>query len=170
MPIVDQQRLAEVDPVVLLRAGGWSLDHASLVHVQQVGDEALVLVDGTGDGRPVTIEVWRSGSDGWQPCGSTDAGALDGDGSSTAFACGRLLWRLGPTPGMADPDADAEAPGPIAIPNSGLWVSWRTWHPDESDAAMAPVPTVAEAAAPYWGRCDLAGDDGTTSRAGELGG
>lgn len=57
-PTRQTQIMKELSGRALISAGGWHRRYARVLLVQQLGDEAIVLVDGNGDGAEVEAENW----------------------------------------------------------------------------------------------------------------
>jgi hypothetical protein len=84
----------------IIMACGWHLSYARVVLIEQDHDDAVVLVDGNGDGAELELEYWHRDVDGLWYCGST-AGheGLDflSSSQSSAFTVSALSV-LGPRP------------------------------------------------------------------------
>jgi hypothetical protein len=69
----------------VIESGGWHPRYARVLLILQLGDEALVLVDGNGDGAEVESEQWFLTDEGWVAGSSGGIGPFDG----------RSLWSWG---------------------------------------------------------------------------
>jgi hypothetical protein len=69
----------------VIESGGWHARYARVLLILQLGDEALVLVDGNGDGVEVESEQWFLTDEGWVAGSSGGIGPFDG----------RSLWSWG---------------------------------------------------------------------------
>jgi hypothetical protein len=61
----------------VITQGGWHPDYARVLLIQEVGDEAIVRVDGNGDGADVEREQWFLTDGGWAAGSSGGVGAFD---------------------------------------------------------------------------------------------
>ncbi len=61
----------------VIREGGWHPEYARVLLIQEIGDEAIVLVDGNGDGAEVESEQWFLTDEGWVPGSSSGIGPVD---------------------------------------------------------------------------------------------
>lgn len=120
----------------VLVAGGWSLAHARLLRLEQVGDEALALVDGNGngDGYEVEAEFWWRQDGAWIIGGSSGTGSLHGPNSWTGQQGGRV-WSVGH--GRPNSHVVIRCDGEehrIPVDGDGLWLlsrdpDWGGEHP-----------------------------------------
>ena len=80
----------------LIRVGGWHPGYARVLLIEQDGDNALVLIDGNGDGAELELEYWLRESDGFWRGGSTGGhGPLDFMASSESWDAGEFVVALG---------------------------------------------------------------------------
>ena len=61
----------------IIMTGGWHLSYARVVLIEQDHDDAVVLVDGNGDGAELELEYRHRDVDGLWYCGSTAGHALN---------------------------------------------------------------------------------------------
>jgi hypothetical protein len=54
----------ELTEELIIASGGWHPRYARVLLIQQIGDQAIVLVDGNGDGAEVESERWSRTSRG----------------------------------------------------------------------------------------------------------
>src|SRR5215471_9227340 len=81
---------------VVTRAGGWDPRYARVLLIEQSGVDALVLVDGNGDGAELELEHWRRDSDGsWRGETSSGHSALGSLASADSWSWGDLVCALG---------------------------------------------------------------------------
>lgn len=122
--------------------GGWHPQYARVLLIQELGDDAVVLVDGNGDGAEVEIEQWHRTNQGWEGGISSGIGPFDHE----------PLWTWGWTSGTAYVVGCA-APGisvsvdwlgevKSATTNSlGIWVCLYPDQPPPPPAARMPNNT-----------------------------
>jgi hypothetical protein len=80
----------------LIRVGGWHPSYARVLLIEHDEDNALVIIDGNGDGAELELEYWHRGSDGLWRGGSTSGhGALDFLPSSQSWDAGPFVAALG---------------------------------------------------------------------------
>lgn len=55
-----------LSPGIVLSEGGWNRDFARVLLIEEHDGQAVVLVDGNGDGAELELEYWaREGTGGW---------------------------------------------------------------------------------------------------------
>ena len=106
----------ELTEEIVINEGGWNPRYARVLLIQEFGDEALVLVDGNGDGAEVEREQWLRTPDGWEGGVSGGIGSFDHD----------PLWTWGWTTGTAYVVG-------CASPGSSVSVAWL----DQVESATA---------------------------------
>jgi len=80
----------------VIRMGGWHPDYARVLVIEQSGDDALVLVDGNGDGAELELEYWRRDADGnWDGTASSGYSALASLPSADTWRAGPFVYALG---------------------------------------------------------------------------
>lgn len=92
-----------LSPGVVLSAGGWNRDFARVLLIEEHDGQAVVLVDGNGDGAELELEYWaRAVTSGWvceSSSGYADLGSLArADTWATAthvVALGKVAPRVG---------------------------------------------------------------------------
>jgi hypothetical protein len=80
----------------IIRQGGWHPRYARVLLIEHDEDDALVLVDGNGDGAELELEYWHRDADGTWSGGSTGGhGPLDFLPSSESWDAGEFVVALG---------------------------------------------------------------------------
>lgn len=114
----------ELTEELIIASGGWHPRYARVLLIQQIGDQAIVLVDGNGDGAEVESERWSRTSQGWVGGSSSGIGPFGqrplwtwGWAGSTAFAVGCAAPGMTVTVEWRDQVREATAN------ERGIWVS-----------------------------------------------
>jgi hypothetical protein len=80
----------------VIRIGGWHPGYARVLLIEHDEHDAVVLVDGNGDGAELELEYWHRESDGLWRGGSTSGhGPLDFLPSSQSWDAGPFVAALG---------------------------------------------------------------------------
>jgi hypothetical protein len=80
----------------IIRLGGWHPRYARVLLIEHDEGNALVLVDGNGDGAELELEYWSRGSDGsWLGGSSSGRGLLDWLPSAQSWNAGDFVAALG---------------------------------------------------------------------------
>jgi hypothetical protein len=80
----------------IIRTGGWHPRYARVLLIEHDEDDAIVLVDGNGDGAELELEYWHRDIDGTWSGGSTGGhGPLDFMSSSESWDAGEFVVALG---------------------------------------------------------------------------
>jgi hypothetical protein len=80
----------------IITAGGWHPRYARVLLIEQDDDDALVLVDGNGDGAELELEYWHRDVDGtWSGGSSGGHGPLEFVSSSESWDAGDFVVALG---------------------------------------------------------------------------
>ncbi len=80
----------------IIRVGGWHPGYARVLLIEHDEDDALVLVDGNGDGAELELEYWhRDTDDGWSGGSTGGHGPLDFLPSSESWDAGEFVVALG---------------------------------------------------------------------------
>jgi len=80
----------------IIRHGGWHPRYARVLLIEHDGADAVVLVDGNGDGAELELEYWHRDADGTWSGGSTSGhGPLDFLPSSQSWDAGEFVVALG---------------------------------------------------------------------------
>jgi hypothetical protein len=80
----------------IIRVGGWHPRYARVLLIEHDQNDAVVLVDGNGDGAELELEYWHRGIDGTWGGGSTSGhGSLDSMSSSESWDAGEFVVALG---------------------------------------------------------------------------
>lgn len=153
---------SELTEAAVIADGGWHSRYARVLLVHQFGDQAIVLVDGNGDGAEVEYEHWFLGSGGWVGGSSQGIGSLGHRPIWTWGALGGSGFVIGCTPD-AKVQVTVEWLGKrsTAVPDAiGLWIAlfpglelppepdfemakssgFRRWAPGEWDQREAQLP------------------------------
>jgi hypothetical protein len=87
----------------LIAAGGWDPKYARVLLIEHDGHDAVVLIDGNGDGAELELEYWQREADGIRHGGSSSGhGAL-------VYLPAAQSWHAGPfvaAVGRTDPAAE----------------------------------------------------------------
>jgi hypothetical protein len=148
----------------VITQGGWHPRYARVLLIQEVGEEAIVLVDGNGDGADVEREQWFLTDEGWAAGPSGGVGAFDRRPLWTWGSIGAASYVIG----CAEPGASVGVewldsaqratanelgvwvcvfPGqpaqrPTGVPNN----SFRAFTPGESATVSLDRPRIIESA------------------------
>ena len=80
----------------IIRVGGWHPRYARVLLIEHDDDDAVVLVDGNGDGAELELEYWHRDSDGaWCGGSSSGHGSLDSVPSAQSWDAGPFVAALG---------------------------------------------------------------------------
>lgn len=80
----------------IVRTGGWHPRYARVLLIEHDDHDAIVLVDGNGDGAELELEYWHRDIDGTWGGGSTGGhGALDFMSSEESWDAGEFVAALG---------------------------------------------------------------------------
>ena len=80
----------------IIRLGGWHPSYARVLLIEHDDDQALILVDGNGDGAELELEYWhRDSASTWQGGSSSGYGSLDSLPSSQSWNAGDFVAALG---------------------------------------------------------------------------
>lgn len=81
--MLDDEGAGRLTPEVVLADGGWNRNYARVLLIEEYRGQAIVLVDGNGDGAELELEYWnREGDGGWAGGSSS--------GHSSLAALGRV--------------------------------------------------------------------------------
>ena len=88
--------IRELSADAIIKIGGWHPRYARVLLIEHDGADAVVLVDGNGDGAELELEYWHRGSDGtWSGGSSSGHGGLDFLPSSQSWNAGPFVVALG---------------------------------------------------------------------------
>jgi hypothetical protein len=88
--------IRELSADAVIRIGGWHPGYARVLLIEHDEHDAVVLVDGNGDGAELELEYWHRESDGLWRGGSTSGhGPLDFLPSSQSWDAGPFVAALG---------------------------------------------------------------------------
>ena len=88
--------ISELSAEALIRSGGWHPDYARVLLIEHDDNDALILIDGNGDGAELELEYWHRDSDGFWRGGSTSGhGPLDKLRRSQTWNAGEFVAALG---------------------------------------------------------------------------
>ena len=80
----------------IIRVGGWHPRYARVLLIEHDGHDAIVLIDGNGDGAELELEYWHHEGDGFWHGGSTSGyGPLDGLPAATTWDAGPFVAAVG---------------------------------------------------------------------------
>jgi hypothetical protein len=80
----------------IIRIGGWHPGYARVLLIEHDDENAVVVVDGNGDGAELELEYWHRDVDGgWQGGSSSGHGSLDWLPSSQPWDAGPFVAALG---------------------------------------------------------------------------
>lgn len=153
---------SELTEDVVIAQGGWHPRYARVVLIYRFGDEAVVLVDGNGDGADVESERWYDTPDGWVGGSSQGIGPLEHRPIWTWGEAGGTGFVIGCTPGTSDEmTVEWLSRRSTAVPNAlGVWIAlfpglvlpdppamemaeaqgFRRWAPGEWERREATFP------------------------------
>lgn len=104
---------SDLTEAVVIADGGWHARYARVLLIQQFEDEAVVLVDGNGDGGEIEDERWYRDGGRWYPGPSGGMGPLEL----------RPIWTWGEATGSGFVIGyDPESKGPVTVE----WLGRRT--------------------------------------------
>jgi hypothetical protein len=63
--------IRELGADAIIRAGGWPPRYARVLLIEHDEQDAVIIVDGNGDGAELELEYWHRGDDGLWHCGAT---------------------------------------------------------------------------------------------------
>jgi hypothetical protein len=87
----------------LIAGGGWNPRYARVLLIEHDGHNAVILIDGNGDGAELELEYWLREPDGiWQGGSSSGHGSLDGLPAAQSWHAGLFVAAIG----RADPAAE----------------------------------------------------------------
>jgi hypothetical protein len=95
--------IAELSADSVIRTGGWHPRYARVLLIEHDEQDAVILVDGNGDGAELELEYWHRGEDGrWHGGGTSGYGPV-------AFLPRLRAWNAGPfvaAVGRTQPNAE----------------------------------------------------------------
>ncbi len=95
--------LGELEGEALIRVGGWNPSYARVLLIEHDAHNAVVVVDGNGDGAELELEYWHRDADGrWRGGSSSGHGPLDRMPALQTWNAGPFVVALG----RAEPSAD----------------------------------------------------------------
>ncbi len=138
--------IGELTAHALIAAGGWSPAYARVLLIEHDGHDAVILIDGNGDGAELELEYWQREADGIWHGGSTSGhGALDDLPAAQSWHAELFVGAVG----RADPAAEVgvEYGGQVYRRRANEFGIWGFVHaPDSTDPRE--VPTVTAIAPP----------------------
>ena len=88
--------MRELSADAVIRVGGWHPRYARVLLIEHDEDDAVVLVDGNGDGAELELEYWHRDSEGFWGGGSTSGhGSLEFLPSAQSWDVGEFVVALG---------------------------------------------------------------------------
>lgn len=132
------QGIAELSADAVIHVGGWHPSYARVLLIEHDEQDAVILVDGNGDGAELELEYWHRGEDGHWHGGSTSGyGPL-------AFLPTFQAWNAGDfvaAVGRAQPRAEisVEYAGQVHSRRASEFGTWGFVHAaDSPDPAELP--------------------------------
>jgi hypothetical protein len=96
MPAPTNEGIDVLSEDVIIRTGGWHPRYARVLLIEHDDKDAVVLVDGNGDGAELELEYWHREIDGtWRGGSSGGHGPLDLLSSSESWDAGEFVAALG---------------------------------------------------------------------------
>ena len=95
--------ISELTADALIVAGGWNTAYARVLLIEHDDHDAVILIDGNGDGAELELEYWQREADGIWHGGSTSGhGSLDDLPAAQSWHAGPFVAAVG----RADPLAE----------------------------------------------------------------
>jgi hypothetical protein len=95
--------ISELTADALIVAGGWNTEYARVLLIEHDGHDAVILIDGNGDGAELELEYWHREADRiWHGGSSSGHGALDELPATQSWHAGPFVAAVG----RADPLAE----------------------------------------------------------------
>jgi hypothetical protein len=133
--------IGELTADALIAAGGWAPAYARVLLIEHDGHNAVILVDGNGDGAELEIEYWQREPDGiWRGGSSSGHGSLDHLPAAQSWHAGPFVAAIG----RADPaaEADVEYGGQVYRRPANEFGIWGFVHAaDSADRREVPAVT-----------------------------
>jgi hypothetical protein len=93
---LDDESIVSLSPELVLGEGGWNRNFARVLLIEEQDGQAVVLVDGNGDGAELELEYWsREGARGWACMSSSGYSGLGSLGRAETWATGTHVVALG---------------------------------------------------------------------------
>jgi hypothetical protein len=94
--MVHNEGAGHLTPGAVLADGGWNENYARVLLIEEYRGQAIVLVDGNGDGAELELEYWsRGGEGGWAGGASSGHSSLDALGRVEAWTTDMHVAALG---------------------------------------------------------------------------
>ncbi len=94
--MADDEGTGRLTPEVILAEGGWNRKYARVLLIEEHSEQAIVLVDGNGDGAELELEYWsREGDGDWAGGSSSGHLSLDALGRVETWVTGTHAAALG---------------------------------------------------------------------------
>ena len=138
--------IGELTADALIAGGGWNPKYARVLLIEDDGHDAVILVDGNGDGAELELEYWQREADGiWHGGSSSGHGALDHLPGAQSWHAGLFVAAIG----RADPAAEVsvEYGGQVYSRRANEFGIWGFVHAADS-ADSSEVPRVSAEGAP----------------------
>ncbi len=88
--------ISELSAEAVIRLGGWHPRYARVLLIEHDEADAVVLVDGNGNGAELELEYWHRGADGnWSGGSSSGHGSLDRLPRAQSWNAGEFVAALG---------------------------------------------------------------------------
>jgi len=95
--------ISELTADALIVAGGWNPAYARVLLIEHDGHDAVILIDGNGDGAELELEYWQRESDGiWHGGSSSGHGALDDLPAAQSWLAGPFVAAVGRAEPLAE--------------------------------------------------------------------
>lgn len=132
--------IRELSAGAIIRVGGWHPRYARVLLIEDDGADALVVIDGNGDGAELELEYWQRDSDGlWRGGATSGHGSLDEMASVESWDAGELVAAVGRvTPGA---EVSLEYGGHAYFRQAAESGVWGFIHTSDS-ARPGDLPTV----------------------------
>lgn len=100
---MDDESIRSLSPEVILSKGGWNQNFARVLLIEEHDGQAVVLVDGNGDGAELELEYWtREGASGWVCASSSGYSGLGALARAETWTTGTHVVALGKVAPAAD--------------------------------------------------------------------
>lgn len=131
--------IPELTADAIIRGGGWHPRYARVLLIEHDGQDAVILIDGNGDGAELELEYWHHGEDGRWHGGSTSGyGPLTGLPPIRTWNAGPFVAAVGRTRPHAE--VDVEYGGRVYRRRCSEFGTWGFVHaPDSLDRGELPA-------------------------------
>jgi hypothetical protein len=113
---------AALSPETVIRRGGWNPRYARVLLIEHDDDQALILIDGNGDGAELEVEYWHHDHGGWHPGATSGYGPLASMAPANTWHAGDFVCALGRgSPGSNVRIAYGESIHSRTVNHFGVW-------------------------------------------------